>query len=465
MPLKIGTTLVLNDHDLEITNTPIKGTSMINYSNFSNNRLFSSYLSSFFSKRLFCSIFMILAFALLIASCGKMPNSPAPKYEALGAIELHSYIYKNGLGKTLATTFDSLIVEVTAADMTPLRFSKSFNLQNPIHNDTISGIPAGTNRTVIVYTIDRTGTKIHADSLTHEGVLIDPTSASPLNVILIPAMGSIYLQLENIPTKVDSVFAKFTADDKRTWIAQAKRSPKISLSIDKVPSKTHGTLLVTAVDVARNTLYSAAKELTFNATAMENVALNFSSTPGGLAFDITTAAPGVTAVTGSMASSDTTTFESGELLITEIMYAANDSEYVEVFNPGNSALSFDSLYLDIDGTNRLFTNVALPAGSAYVFGRKALPWCDAAHSVASALDLSSTGNWITVRGKDGHMIDRVAFVGGSNTLEWPVVSGKQAIVLDEGISDPALNNFGRNWHVATTPITGAPGQFGTPRSR
>jgi hypothetical protein len=100
-----------------------------------------------------------------------------------------------------------------------------------------------------------------------------------------------------------------------------------------------------------------------------------------------------------------------------------------------------------------------------VFGRRLLPWCDVAHSVASALDLSSTGNWITLRSKTGAIIDRVIFAGGSNALEWPNVSGKQAIVLDSGINDAQANNFGRNWHAATTLIAGTASQYGTPKIR
>jgi hypothetical protein len=138
---------------------------------------------------------------------------------------------------------------------------------------------------------------------------------------------------------------------------------------------------------------------------------------------------------------------------------------VEVYNPGENDKAFDSLYLDIDGTNRLFTNINVPAQKTFVFGRKLLPWCDVAHPVASALDLSSTGDWITLRAKNGRIIDRVIFTGGANTLDWPVVSGKQSIVLDSGITDPQSNNFGRNWHAATALIPGTASQYGTPRVR
>ena len=84
--------------------------------------------------------------------------------------------------------------------------------------------------------------------------------------------------------------------------------------------------------------------------------------------------------------------EQGDLVITEIMYAANDSEYIEIYNPQEADVTYDSIYIDIDGTRRLFTDVSIGAQSCFVFGRQTLPWADAAHSVKSALDLSGNGN-------------------------------------------------------------------------
>jgi hypothetical protein len=144
---------------------------------------------------------------------------------------------------------------------------------------------------------------------------------------------------------------------------------------------------------------------------------------------------------------------------------ANDSEYIEVYNPGESDLSYDTIIVDIDGAKRVFTIVAVSAKKTFVFGRVMLPWTDACHTTKSALDLSGSGNWITIRGKDGRILDRVIFTGGSNAQEWPNVSGKRAIVLDSAINDAKLNNFGRNWKAATDLISGTDTQYGTPRVR
>jgi hypothetical protein len=313
--------------------------------------------------------------------------------------------------------------------------------------------------------VDKAGAVIHIDSIAHKGIRIDAQNVTPLTVMLIPAVGSIYLQLENIPTSVDSVFATFASSGSQPWVVRAKRASKMYLSLEKIPHSTHGVLNVAAVDSKLDTLYVASNELTFNACTMENIVLNFSTAPGQLSFAMGVVMPGITNVSGSIAIVDTQMIETGELLIAEIMYAANDSEYIEVYNPGESDRSYDTIFVDLDGTKRLFTGITVAAKKTVVFGRIILPWTDVCHTTTGALDLSGSGNWITLRGKDGRILDRVIFTGGSNAQEWPNVSGKRAIVLDTTINDAKLNNFGRNWKSATDLISGTNTQYGTPHVR
>jgi hypothetical protein len=444
-----------------------KGAVMLNQPLISKVSKITKKSSSYFCMSASPFIFTVAAFFFLLASCGRIPVGVVP--DETGAVEIHSCLQTSAaLSKTLAklaTTSDSLIIVVTGPDIDTLRFSRIFDVARAVHSDTLTKIPAGSDRQIRIYTVDRSGSIVHADTNSHRYIRIDPNTTTPLNVVLMPAMGSIYLQLENIPTKVDSVIASFASDDQRLWTVRAKRSTKINLSLDKIPNALQGVLTVVAVDSIKDTLYQARKEITFNAVKMETVSLNFSASPSNLTLNMTVVLPGVTAASGNMAASDTSAIESGDLLITEIMYAANDSEYIEVYNAKTIDQSFDSLYVDIDGTPRLFTNITINAQQTFVFGRKLLPWCDAASSVASALDLSSTGNWITLRAKNGQIIDRVIFTGGSNTLEWPAVSGKQSIELNAQANDAASNNFGRNWHATTTLIQGTTSQFGSPKSR
>ncbi|MBN1130509.1 MAG: lamin tail domain-containing protein [Chitinispirillaceae bacterium] len=409
----------------------------------------------------------IAFFSFLFPSCGKMPLSATDSRES-GSLEIRTCIFKNGLSKSAIAGVglcDSIVIEISGGGLPLFRASSPFDLSLPVSTLTVKNIPAGKDQEVRVFTVDKSGSLIHIDSIAHRSVRIDPNVVTPLTVMLIPAVGSIYLQLDNIPTTVDSVFATFATGSGQPWVARAKRASKIYLSLEKIPHNTRGLLLVASVDVNRDTLYSASSELTFNACVMDNIVLNFASAPGTLSFDMGVLLPGITNVSGSITGTDTATIENGKLLMTEIMYAANDSEYVEVYNPGAGDLTFDTIIVEIDGAKRVFTGVVVAAGKTFVFGRKALPWVDTYHPTASALDLSGNGNWITIREKNGAIMDRVVFAGGSNTQEWPNVSGKRSIVLDKMVVDPKLNNFGRNWMAAKEIIEGTEDQYGTPRLR
>jgi hypothetical protein len=413
------------------------------------------------------AVLSMTVFAFFFPSCGKLPMSEADSMDT-GSLEIRTCIFKNGLSKSVVAGVglcDSIIIEITGGGQPPFRSSSPFDLSLPVNSLTVRNVPAGKDQEIRIFTVDKSNSIIQIDSISHRSVRIDPNVVTPLTVMLIPAVGSIYLQLENIPTTVDSVFATFTAVDIQPWAARAKRTSKLYLSLEKIPHNTRGLLHVASVDVNRDTLYSASSELVFNACIMDDIVLSFSTAPGTLSFDMGIVLPGVTNVSGSVTGTDTAIFENGKLIISEIMYAANDSEYIEVYNPGEDGQVFDTLIVELDGTERVFTWVDVEAQKCFVFGRKALPWVDLFHPTASALDLSSGGNWITIREKNGAIIDRVVFTGGSNTQEWPKVDGKQSIELDKNVNDPKLNNFGRNWKSAQQLVEGTAVQYGTPRSR
>ncbi|HEX2959964.1 MAG TPA: hypothetical protein VHO70_24220, partial [Chitinispirillaceae bacterium] len=168
-----------------------------------------------------------------------------------------------------------------------------------------------------------------------------------------------------------------------------------------------------------------------------------------------------TVVSASLGSGEVALSESGQCIITEIMYAANDSEYVEIYNPSSTSLHYDSLTIEIDGTRRPFLDVTIASHDYFVFGRKDLPWADRFHSVQSALDLSSSGNWITVR-SGNTIIDQVIFSGGSDNLDWPDIRGKIAIELDRAHYNTTDNNFGRFWVAAKDAIPSFSQLLGTP---
>ncbi|MBN1759077.1 MAG: hypothetical protein JW863_12205 [Chitinispirillaceae bacterium] len=408
------------------------------------------------------SVATVAGMLLMVVSCGKVPDPVGPR--SSGDLELQVQV-KNGLGKRtsqLKTNFDSLIIEVEAEDVPAIRFSKPVTAGQALIIDTLSGIPAGAERTIEVRTIDRNGSTVHEDAAGVHTVRIEPNFTTVIQVVLVPVRGSIYLQIAGVPTDIDSMGALFISDGNGEWTTTVARSPKIFLSIDGIPNKTAGVLKVAGFTVEGDTLYRAEAELVVDARSTNSVDLSFNTSPGGVVFEGTLELPGAVAVSGSINDVTVAASEQGDLIITEIMYAANDSEYIEVFNPDDQDHFYDSLYLEIDGTKRLFTDVNVEGKGFYVFGRKTLPWVDAAHSTASALDLSGNGNWITVLTKNLLVLDQVVFTGGTNNLEWPKVSGKRSICLNSSACSAEQNNFGRNWLIATEGIDGAPSQYGTP---
>jgi hypothetical protein len=360
-----------------------------------------------------------------------------------------------------ATSFDSMIVEIDASDFeTPVR--KSIFLKSSVASqDTISSIPSGQSRIVKVWTVNTSGTIIHRDSVQSHTVTIEPGVCTPLSVNLIPAAGSIYLQLGSLPTSIDSIEAVFLSDSSKTWKAKVKRSSRVYISIDNIPHLTSGVLTVTTFGSTGIQLQQATSRLTVNAIKCETVTLSFSSSGGSLSMVAKVHLPAATVVSATIGSGEVASTEDGQCVITEIMYAANDSEYIEIYNTTTAALHYDTLTLEIDGTRRQFPDVTIASHDYFVFGRKDLPWADRFHSVQSALDLSSSGNWITLR--SGNVIlDQVIFSGGSDNLDWPDIKGKIAIELDRTHYSASDNNFGRFWVAAKDAIPSAGQLFGTP---
>jgi hypothetical protein len=198
-----------------------------------------------------------------------------------------------------------------------------------------------------------------------------------------------------------------------------------------------------------------------DAIKCESVSLEFSNSGGSLSIATKILLPAATVVSASLGTSEVAPLESGDCIITEIMYSANDSEYIEIYNTTSSQLHYDTLTLDIDGTRRHFLDVTIQSHDYFVFGRKELPWVDRFHSVQSALDLSSSGNWITLRTQSG-ILDQVIFSGGSDGLDWPDIHEKRSIILDSQFYNTSENNFGRFWKQASTLIPSSDHLYGTP---
>jgi hypothetical protein len=418
----------------------------------------------FFERKVFFSLFV-----LLTCYCNRNPSGI--EYVPSGSLELRVQI-TNSLQKTaaeFALAFDSLVIEVNSLDFDTI-IKRKIDIARPVIMDTIAQIPVGNNRKVKISTINKGGLTVHTDSTGIKTVNILANTLTSVSANLVSALGSIYLQIGGIPTNVDSIFAAFKSLDGKVWEVHVARSAKTFLSIDGIPHLTEGTLFVAAIhdSVTIDTLHYAMSNLTFNARKSTTVNMDFQSIPGKIGLNISLRIPDVTVVNIGIDEHKGATTESGELIITEIMYAATNEEYVEVYNTTTAELFYDTLIIDVDDDSRKFSGIRIGAGNFYVFGRKTDPklsWVDTFHTVASVLDLSSTGNWITIKAKNLSVIDQVVFTGGKNCVEWPYLSEKKSVVLDTLAYSTAYNNFGRNWKIAETLITGSTTQYGSPHGK
>ncbi|KMQ51742.1 hypothetical protein CHISP_1238 [Chitinispirillum alkaliphilum] len=382
-----------------------------------------------------------------------------------GSIEFRIIVQQTPLAKTAAPNksfFDSLIVEISG-DFGQMREARRIDLLRPTIIDTIGGIPPGTTRQVRVWTVNQSGDTVHIDTEEYRTVRIERGLVSQVDVELIPALGSIYIQLTTIPNSIDSIFASFTSfKDQRVWEKRVERIPRVFIALDNIPHNTKGMLSLIATGKEKaDTLFFAEEELTVSARSLSESSIQFFSAKGYIMVSAELILPGVTLISSSLNSNAFLREETGEVIITEIMYAATNSEYIEIYNPGESEVYFDTLFVELDGTAWVHTEISIPPHSYFVIGRKEMPWADTWHSNTAAVNLVGTGGEIIIMNKDSTVLDRVVYSPGSAGLEWPVISGRRSLELNREYYSARANNFGRHWFASVTEIENS-GMFGTP---
>lgn len=377
-----------------------------------------------------CLLLLSAIISMNFFQCGRSPSDTISS--EYGSVKVSALVKENlkKVSAIAATSFEYLVVEIYGNGMDTLRFSSKVNNSPKTLNETFSGIPVGVTREVKIYTTDNKGRKVHIDSLNNRFVRIDKNEVTTINATLIPAAGSIYMQLANVSTDIDSIFLQFISANE-TWGKRLKRNLKMNLTLDNIPDGTEGTVYFTAVNSGGDTLYHASKKIKFNARELNWLDFDFNLLPGSVTMDIQVEKPGVTLITINMAELQNSE-ESGDLIITEIMYNAPDSlQYIKVYNPSRASVTIDTLIVDIDKTRKKIALVTVKAHDYYK-----LP-----------LDLTKNGSLITLRTKDNTSIDRVIYVGTTNELEWPLTTNNRAICLDFASYDVKKNNFGQSWYA------------------
>ena len=295
--------------------------------------------------------------------CGRSPSEVnEPEH---GSIKISAIITEN-LKKTsaiAATSFENIVVEIYGFGMDTLRFSRKLSNNPMLINDTFSGIPAGVNREVKIFTTDNNGLKVHIDSLDKRIVRIEKNEITAINATLIPAAGSIYMQLANVSTDIDSLFFMFISAEK-TWEKRLKRNLKMNMSLDNIPDGTEGTIHLTAVNSGGDTLYHASKKISFNARESSELKIDFDLLPVTITMNLKVSAQ----VLPLLPSIWQIWMIQGEweLIITEILYNAPDSlKYIKLYNPSDVAVTIDTMIIEVDKSRKQINSITVNAQDYY----------------------------------------------------------------------------------------------------
>jgi hypothetical protein len=422
------------------------------------------------------ALFILLALALS-AACVKNSNPVDPDDLKYGMIEIRARLVAPPLGKSAesrgmaATVPEKLVIEISGDDLAPVRVERKVDFSRPTVRDTAKNVPVGKNRRVEIWAVSKNGVKTHIDSVESRSVTIEAAVVAPVYAALIPAAGSIYLQFTGTETTVARVHASFTSLGGDTLFAEntVTRQSKTFLSLDNIPHLATGILRVAIITTDGDTSMVASRELTFDARANNTVDLQFIANSGMLGAEIVLYASGVTTGSYDFKTLESAVVETGELIITEIMWSAGNENYIELYNPGNTAVFFDTLTTVIDvsmgsgGAVRDFMRVTIAPKSYFVIGRSELPYADVYTPTTAGLPLAGTGNWIAVkRGRNGPVADRVISAGTNSATGWPPVSGTRSVELSRDKYNAADNNFGNHWSASTQPITPGSERYGTP---
>jgi hypothetical protein len=404
--------------------------------------------------------------------CGKEGNPTVPGQ--YGMIEVRARVVNQSLAKGAArsaaaqTMAERLVVEISGNGVAPVRIERKLDFSRPSVTDTVTKVPVGKNLRVVFWAVDKNGVTTHIDSVESRTLTIENAAVAQAFVTLIPAAGSIYLQFAGLETSVSAVYASFSELD-GTLVSENRvaRASRTFMSVDNIPHLTVGVLKVATLDSKGDTLFIARKELTFDARSDNSIDLLFKEYTGMIGADVTLYAPGVTTAAynfGKSGNSELTAAETGELIITEIMWSSSNDNYIELYNTTDEALFFEELEVDIDGTSRGYSEITVAPGSYFVVGRRDLPYANVYPPSTTGFPITSTGNFITVRRKDGTVLDRVICPGSSSALGWPTMTttAKRSIELSRDKYNAFDNNFGKNWRASEAEQIEATDQYGTP---
>lgn len=362
--------------------------------------------------------------------------------------------------KIRATTHSLIHVTVHAENGT-LICDTTANSEKEICFLTIPGIKEGTGYVATAWSEDESGDTIHAPQIQLFDIAANENSSVTFQLHSI--CGSIIIELAEVPTSVDSLFAVFAADS-GTFKAAKKRSSRIFLSLDKIPYGAKGTLRLTTVNSSQEIISTWDTLLTFT---NQHISGEFSLVNNGeLIAEISVDAPANTIFSGLGDTTSSLESETGDLIISEFCATGGSGsrscEFIEIYNPRSTSFSTDTLFIEVGDKTIKLPDITVQPDEYLVVSTTAGSFWNP-DRIAS-LDISSTSGLITLTSEE-KLLDYVLFFNDSDA-NWKQLSSssRTSWVLNSKYLNCSTNNSGLFWEAATSIVVDTDGEnwYGSP---
>ena len=314
-------------------------------------------------------------------------------------------------------------------------------------------LPVAAGYRLVARYLDARGIVTYADSTAT--FPLSRAEALPLQLLLRPVLGKIYLQFPLIPEAVDSL-GIWATSGALTWSSRAVRlaGGKALLRLDSLPLGAPLAIHLRAWTAAGDTLYFLDSATTLRSGDEQSYAWDFVSALSRTTLDISFALGGETSVqVGFSSATALPSRQTGRLLLTAFSDSGK-SDWLRISNPGAEA--YVGKVRIAHGTMDSMLTVNVAAGGDQIVTTATPDLLTAGHPLQGAAALSSgiaSVTWSTSGGvvwkltdsAGGVLFDLVYATPGKNG--WPALSasGRRSAFLRASGRAALLNDVGSRW--------------------
>ena len=384
--------------------------------------------------------FLIFLSLIFILACAYDPTYIVSESASQLSIAVHSV----SPSRARATTSEKYHFLITARDGTT--HLDTLVMDNaPLFQLIVDHLKEDDGYVVWCWTTNSDGDTIHTPVSDTFDIVKDSTTNCTLS--LLPRVGSLLLQLSEIPTSVDTISFTFESDSGR-YSALKKRSSTLFLSLDVIPYGARGVVSVAGFDATADTTLWWSDTLTF--MGGQSVEMSF-STAGVFTTALTVETPSNSVIVGTAGSRPVLREKNGGVYISEFCATAGSGsssrDFVEIYNGSAQKQEFSALTLVVGTAQKQLGVVSLEAGEFLTVGSSA------AHEVwgidsLRTLDLTSTSGQLYLY--DGSQLLDYLFYANDTAMAWPKLSSsaKKSWEYHGESTNAEGNNYPEYWQIS-----------------